>query len=393
MTTKRYQHGSLRKVRRKSGLAAWEFLWWETGTDGKARRKHVVLGNEHELKTKADAQREAEVIRARINRDRCEPTTKTLGLVARHYVAHELNDENQRLSYATRDIYGIYISRWVLPRWETTRLEKIRGVDVEQWLGQIKLSDGSKTKIRNVMSALYSHAIRHDWIRHNPISSVRQSAKRLKTPDVLTPEDLGKLVDALEERERMLVVLDFSTGLRISELLALKWEDFDLENLQLQVRRSIYHQQINERCKTDSSRRAVPLSAEVVVYLNEWRNQTPYNCPEDWVFASPTMSGQQPYWPERLRRKMQAAACSVGIAKRVGWHTFRHSLSTLLKASGVDVKVIQELLRHSSSRITLDVYTQAPSLAKREAQDRLVGLVLNGNKRPNGTIGTIVHPA
>ena len=145
------------------------------------------------------------------------------------------------------------------------------------------------------------------------------------------------------------------------------------------MRRSIYRQQINDRCKTDSSRSAVPLSAEVVEYLKQWRDRTPYNG-EDRVFASPAVSGLQPYWPERLRRKMQAAARSAGITKRIGWHTFRHSLSTLLKASGVDVKVIQELLRHSSSRITLDVYTQGPSLAKREAQDRLVGLVLNGNK-------------
>ena len=60
---------------------------------------------------------------------------------------------------------------------------------------------------------------------------------------------------------------------------------------------------------------------------------------------------------------------------RVSWHTFRHTYSTLLKANGEDVKVVQELLRHGSSRITLDVYTQAQMPAKRAAQQRIVAMV------------------
>jgi len=52
----------------------------------------------------------------------------------------------------------------------------------------------------------------------------------------------------------------------------------------------------------------------------------------------------------------------------VGWHTFRHTYSTLLRANGEDVKVVQELLRHANSKITMDVYTQALSPAKRKAQ-------------------------
>jgi hypothetical protein len=62
----------------------------------------------------------------------------------------------------------------------------------------------------------------------------------------------------------------------------------------------------------------------------------------------------------------------VGITKRIGWHTFRHSYSTLLKASGVDIKVMQELLRHASTRVTLDTYTQAVTPAKRAAQTAVV---------------------
>ena len=65
----------------------------------------------------------------------------------------------------------------------------------------------------------------------------------------------------------------------------------------------------------------------------------------------------------------------MGITKRVGWHTFRHTYSTLLRANGEDVKVVQELLRHANSKITMDVYTQALSPAKREAQGRVASII------------------
>jgi site-specific recombinase XerD len=97
----------------------------------------------------------------------------------------------------------------------------------------------------------------------------------------------------------------------------------------------------------------------------------------DWVFASPDMAGKQPYWPENLlRRHIQPAARRCGINKRIGWHTFRHSYATHLKANGEDIKVVQESLRHANSRITLDTYTQALTPAKREAQSKVVRMIL-----------------
>jgi integrase len=74
---------------------------------------------------------------------------------------------------------------------------------------------------------------------------------------------------------------------------------------------------------------------------------------EDWVFASPDKSGQQPYWLDSaLRRAVRSAAVRAGIVKHIGWHTFRHSFATLLKGNGEEVKTVQESLRHANSRIT-----------------------------------------
>jgi integrase len=64
-----------------------------------------------------------------------------------------------------------------------------------------------------------------------------------------------------------------------------------------------------------------------------------------------------------------------GITKRTGWHTFRRTYTTPLYANGEDVKVVQELLRHGSSRITMDVYAQAVTPAKRNAQGKVVAML------------------
>ena len=69
-------------------------------------------------------------------------------------------------------------------------------------------------------------------------------------------------------------------------------------------------------------------------------------------------------------------AAAAGITKRIGWHTFRHTFSTLYKAAGVDAKVVQELMRHASFRTTMDSYTQALDEPKRQAQERLADPVM-----------------
>jgi integrase len=235
----------------------------------------------------------------------------------------------------------------------------VKPVAVEAWLDGIKRANGTKAKIRNLMSAVFQHAMRYEWMDRNPIQLVRQSAKREKVPDVLELAELQLLLTKLDVRERTLVLLDAATGLRVSELLALRWSDVDFENLELSVTRSIWHQIVGD-CKTEASAKPVPLDSYMAEDLLRWRRKSPYAMDDDWVFASPAKKGKQPYWPDNLmKRYVKPVALKAGINKNIGWHTFRHSFGTLLKANGEDVKTVQELLRHANSRITLDVYTQA----------------------------------
>ena len=114
----------------------------------------------------------------------------------------------------------------------------------------------------------------------------------------------------------------------------------------------------------DRGRRAEPTTCHSTEHLREFlkrfRDASPYKQPTNWVFASPRMKGKQPWWPETLwRRYGKPAVDSAKILKRVGFHTFRHTYTTLLTQNNEEVKVVQELLRHANSRITLDLYAQA----------------------------------
>ena len=200
------------------------------------------------------------------------------------------------------------------------------------------------------MSALYRHAQRWEWITTNPITHVRQSAKRSRVPTVLTPVELQDFLANLADPAKTAVLLGALTGLRVGELLGLKWSDIDFEKLEICVVRDVVKQRI-ERCKTEASKKPIPIDAELAETLWSWRLRCAYNQPVDWVFASPQTKGKQPYWPSSLYRvALQPALKAAGITEPVG--TLRHTFGTLIKSNGEDVKTIRELLRHANFKVT-----------------------------------------
>jgi integrase len=228
---------------------------------------------------------------------------------------------------------------------------------------------------------LYSHAIRYEWITFNPISKVRCSAKRLREKDVLSPTEFQALLEELSVRDRAMVLLAGSTGLRRSELIALTWADVNVRTMEVSVTRSCVRNRFGDT-KTECSRRPVPLHPFVLDALMIWREEALYKADADFLFASLRLNGTKPLSPDSLLKKsIRPALKWAGIEGKVkGWHNFRHSLATNLRAMGVDVKVAQKLLRHANSRTTLDIYTRAASQQKRDASAKVVELLLPERK-------------
>lgn len=384
----RYQRGYLRLGRRKTGPDCWEFLWWDIELTGQRVRRKAVIGTVRQYPNIEEAWHASNGLRVSINdaRNRQREQSVTVADLVDHYTRTELSGDpaGGGKSHSTKTVYKSFLARWVRPAWGSLNIRAVRTTAVEQWLRQLTRADGgslapsTKAKIRNLMSVVFNHAIRQEWLEQgkNPILLVRQGAKRQTIPEYLEPEELRALLYQLDHCFRVMVLLDAATGLRRSELLALKWEDIDCERLQINVQRSIYLNVVGN-CKTEASRKPVPLDLTLASELWTWKQDSAYGQPNDWVFASPHSRGRNPYWPDIiLSRVLRPAAARAGIKKRIGWHTFRHSFSTMLIANGENVKVVQELMRHANCRCTLEVYSQARLQAKREAQHRVVELIL-----------------
>jgi integrase len=374
----RYQQGCVARERRSSGPDVWIFRWRETNLNGQRTNRKVVLGTVEQYPVRSAALKAADALRIHVNKEtpRAALQPLTCEQLIAHYVERELSEGNCKKAYSTKAAYKCYLDNWILLRWRSYKLSDVKTVAVEEWLGSLSLAAATKAKLRNIMSALFNHAIRYEWLDKNPISLVRQSAKRERMPEVLDVGEIRSLLTELEHPYKAMVFLAAATGMRVSELLGLKWRDVDFELLEIKLNHGVVHQTVGE-LKTETSQKPMPLDPELALWLLEWRRMSPFNQQTDWVFASPEMKGQQPYWPENLlRRHIRPAAKKCGINKTIGWHTFRHTYATQLKANGEDVKVVQESLRHANSRITLDTYTQARMPAKRQAQTKVVSMIL-----------------
>lgn len=367
----RFQNGSLSLVKNKRADDSWFFRYYED-CGGKRVHRNLRIGSVREIPRRRDAEKAVLSLRSNINSGIRSPES-VRDLVA-HYRKNELTLE--RKAYATVAAHESYLTLHIIPKWQDYRLSEVKTVAVEQWLESLDLAPATKTKLRNIMSAVYSHGIRHEWITFNPISKVRCSAKRLREPDVLTPGEFQALVRELPMRERAMVMVAGSTGLRRSELFALTWADVNFFTMEIAITRSCVRNHFGET-KTEASRKPVPLHESVCRALTEWRSASTYRDDDDFLFPSIRMNGTQPLMPDMvLKKTIRPALARAGITgKIIGWHSFRHSLATNLRSLGVDVKVAQELLRHANSRTTMDLYTQAVSVDKRCASQRQVELL------------------
>ncbi|MGA1984035.1 MAG: site-specific integrase [Acidobacteriaceae bacterium] len=372
-------------LKRKSQPDVWVYRYYADESGRRAYKKKIV-GTVIEFPKRKDAEKAVAQLRVDVN-EGAAFAPMNLDQLVTHYKRVELPLK----AHSTAEGYKNYLTLHIVPKWGQHSLSAIKSVEVENWLRNLKkvngkpASPGTRTKIRNLMSALFAHAIRYEWAARNPITSVRTSAKRLRTPDILTAEEFQALLPELDQRERVMVLLAGSTGLRRGELIALRWQDVDFELLQANVTHAVWHN-VEGDTKTEASRKPVPRPRMVVEELKLWKSVTLYRANADYIFPSVAKNGTQPITPDMiLKRHIRPALKRIGVAKQIGFHSFRHGLAVMLRQHGVDLKTAQELLRHANSRITLEVYQQAVAEEKRVAQNLVFKGLLEG--------GSTQHPS
>jgi integrase len=162
------------------------------------------------------------------------------------------------------------------------------------------------------------------------------------------------------------------TGLRIGELLALRWKNIDLKSGPIRVRETVHEGQFGTP-KTKSSKRDVPVSKRVREAFLAQRKIGAVIVADDHVFK--TRVGT-PLNRKNLPRRMLQPACVKLNLPVIGWHSFRHTYATLLGDVGESLRTAQAILGHSDLETTLNVYTHAIPESQKRAVRQSRGVIV-----------------
>jgi integrase len=384
-----YQQGSLRKVKRKRGPAVWEFRYRDNSVQGRPQRQ-ITLSTV-DFPTEAAVWRHLEALVWKLNTDSPKNATKqpTFGALCDLFIADEQLEEIANLKSGEANTIGELrvstargylqiINGHIRPEWGGRTLDNVKPSAVADWLKRMQCSALTKAHIKAVMSRLFKKAMLWDLmnVQVNPMSlvEVRGVSKRKKRPLLLTLDQSVQVRESMPEPYRTMVVVAQCTGLRVSEILALKWGDVDFERLSMRVSRAVVRGVVDE-VKTEYSEDDLPLDPDFATELLNWKRQCPPS-KDGWMFPSPVTA--RPYEPGTIQYNyIREAGKKLGL-HGVGWHTFRHTYRSLLDASGAPVGVQQKLMRHAQVSTTMDIYGGALMEAKRDANSKVARMVLKG---------------
>ena len=365
MKRARVQKGSVVCNKR---FGSWNFLWF----DAEGKRRSCKLGNLCEM-SREQALKKADAVRQEL---RFEPNLAPLSVEA---LVAQYEAEKMPSRASTRRVYKLWLRKYVLPQWGGQAITELQPRPVELWLSRLPLAPKTRGHLRGLLHQVWKYAM---WsgavpVQANPIAlvSVPGSSKRRRQPRSLTVEQFQKVAAQLREPFRTMSMIGVCLGLRVSELLALRWSDIDWLNGKLNVERGIVNQIVDD-VKTDGSRRLMTLDKELLAVLRLWKRNSQFSADGDWVFASPLNLGRLPYSYTGFWRELQRAAIDSGVGP-MGVHAFRHTYRSWLDAVGTSIAVQQKLMRHADIRTTMNIYGSVVTDEMETASSRVAGLALN----------------
>ena len=209
----------------------------------------------------------------------------------------------------------------------------------------------------------------------NPAKKCKIPKNTRKEMNILPEALIGPYLSAAKEHGILApMYLELTTGLRRGELLALRWEDLDIQNHTLSINKSVARQNgklVISTPKTPNSIRTVLLPTDTVKLLVEEHEKHPAN---PYLFPSPRTG--ETWDPDGFRRLHDRIVKEIG-AEHVRFHDMRHTFATLSLKSGVDVRTLSETLGHFSAGFTLSTYVHSTPGMKQSAADAIGNTIRN----------------
>ena len=347
-------------TRRKDGR--WEARYTVVTANGPKRK--VLYG-----KTRADVS--AKLTKAMADRD-VGLVFDAAGSTVGDYLDRWLSDAVKgtvRESTYSRDKY--LVTNHIKPALGRLKLKNLNAMHL-QGLYRERLDSGLSAstvqKIHHVLHKGLRQAVRWNLIPRNPADEVKAPAPTSKEMHPLSAEEARRLLDAAQgDRFEALYVLAVHTGMRRGELLGLKWDDVDLENATVRVRRTLTRIDNGRRLalgppKNKKSRRTVRLTERAVEALRSHLERQLAEIEalgdlyKDQGLVFTTEAGTL-INPSNLRQRSLASLLKRAGLPQITFHDLRHTCASLLFQKNVHPKFVQELLGHASVAITLDTYS------------------------------------
>ncbi len=259
------------------------------------------------------------------------------------------------------------------------KLSKLSALNIQDALAKMEnagLSARMRQLARTTLSTALNHAVDFRLLAHNPALRVKSPRAPRKPIHPLNVEEIERfLATAKEGRHYVFFLLALETGLRLGELLALQWEDVDLERGYVAVRHTLSkHTLTLEEPKTNRARRRVDIRASVLHELRQHHDKLKAHGDLSPFVFTDTAGG--PVRESNLRRRSFNPILEKAGLPHIRLHDLRHTHAKLLFSDGVNPKIVSERLGHASIRITLDTYAHVLPSMQQEATaalDRLLG--------------------
>jgi integrase len=389
----KYQYGSLRIRKRKKGADVWELRYYANGEDGQRVCQSVIIGSFAQYPTETLARKKCEGKLLSLNKDCAQNVISdpTFGALIDRFIDEERLEEilkaksaserakfgTEALEYSTVSGYLSYIKNQLRPKWGEYHLTEIRPMLIQDWLRKLDYAPKTKGGIKALMHRLFEKAMLWELlpVQRNPVElvEVKGITRRTKKPIVLTLHQYEKVLENIpSDPYKTMVVVAICLGLRVSEILALKWDDVDFKQLTMRVSRKVVNGRVS-RVKTEYSEDDLPLSPAFAERLLRWQKECPMSG-ESWMFPNPF--SLNPFWASEVQKDYLIPAGSKAGVLNLGWHSFRHTYRSFLDATGAPIGVQQKLMRHAQVSTTMNIYGNAQMDSKREAHGKVVQMVL-----------------
>lgn len=347
----------------RRGKSSWR-LKFDAGVDpetGKRVTKYHTLHG-----TKAKVQEEAaKIVASTVTGSYVDHSRETVA----EFITRWLKDwAAANTSNKTYQRYEQILRRHVEPHIGKLAIQKVRAADIQSVQAKAVtagLADRTRLHVHRVLHRMLKHAAQWGVVQQNVATLIDAPTVAGKEIDILTPAALKTVLASVHGRSiHPIAITALGTGMRRSEILALRWQDVDLDQAALRVERSLEQTKrggmLFKAPKTRHGRRTITLPASLVSALRaHWKAQQEQRLmlglgkapPDGLIFCE--LDGA-PRSPNALTKEWSALMSKADV--KATFHSLRHTHASTLIASGLDVLTISRRLGHGSPAITLGVY-------------------------------------